>query len=79
VSWRADAVSPGVVRFATCRPGDANEDGRFDALDVVMALQSGRYMSGDPAGWSEGDWNGDGLFDQSDVMAALQSGGYLAT
>ena len=56
--------------------GDANEDGRFNQLDIVMALQGGKYMTGEPAGWSDGDWTGDGLFDQLDLVAALRSGAY---
>ena len=53
-------------------------DSRFDQLDLVLALQSGKYMTGQPAEFSEGDWNSDGSFDRLDVVFALQSGSYLA-
>ena len=76
-SWTAEGPSPGSVDFIVRLPGDANEDGRFNQLDIVMALQGGKYMTGEPADWSEGDWTGDGLFDQLDLVAALQSGAYL--
>ncbi len=57
---------------------DSNSDGRFDQLDLVLALQSGKYMTGQPAEFSEGDWNSDGSFDTLDVVFALRSDGYLA-
>ena len=57
--------------------GDANLDRRYDQLDIVNVLQSAKYLTGQPATWSEGDWTGDGLFDQLDIVAALQSGHYL--
>ena len=71
--------------------GDANQDGSFDELDVLTVLQAGKYMSSEPADWSEGDWNGapggsvddkippsgNGRFDQLDIIAALSAGTYL--
>ena len=57
--------------------GDATQDGRFDADDLVQVLASARYLTGEPASFEEGDWNGDGLFDQFDIVNALQRGGYL--
>ena len=57
--------------------GDANRDGEFNQLDIVAVLQSAKYLTGEPATWSEGDWNNDGLFDQADIVAALQAGNYL--
>lgn len=59
----------GVPRLA----GDANLDGQFDQLDLVDVLQAGKFMTGQPASWSEGDWNGDERFDQLDLVLALQS------
>lgn len=56
---------------------DANGDFRFDQLDLVQVLISAKYLTGQPATWSEGDWNGDGVFDQMDAVAALQTGNYL--
>ena len=59
------------------RPGDANLDERFDQRDIVQILQSGKYLTGEPAKWTEGDWNGDGEFDQLDIVTALLGGNYL--
>jgi hypothetical protein len=57
--------------------GDANQDGQFDQFDLIRVLQADKYLSGEPADWSQGDWNGDGRFDQRDIIAALQTGNYL--
>ena len=75
-SWVGRTPSPGAVDFVTSLPGDANADGLFNQLDIVQVLQAGKYLTGQPAAWSEGDWNGDGRFDTLDLVAALQSGGY---
>ena len=60
------------------RAGDSNADRQFDQLDIVLALQGNRYLSGQPATFAEGDWNRDGVFDQADIVSALQTGNYLA-
>ena len=69
--------------------GDANQDLAFDQLDIVSVSQAGKYLTGQPATWSQGDWNGapggspgsppagDGVFDQRDIVAALSAGIYL--
>jgi hypothetical protein len=57
--------------------GDANRDQGFDQLDIVQVLQTAKYLTGEPATWSEGDWNGDGVFDQGDIVAALATGNYM--
>jgi hypothetical protein len=57
--------------------GGANYAGTFDQLDIRNVLQSGKYLTGEPADWSEGDWNGDGQFNQKDIVFALQSGDFL--
>lgn len=69
--------------------GDANQDLRFDQLDVVMVQIAAKYLTGQAATWGEGDWNGapggsvgnapagDGRFNQSDIVAALAPGHYL--
>lgn len=59
------------------RAGDTDRDLDFDQVDLVLALQAAKYMTGEPATWEEGDWNDDGLFDQLDVIAALQTENYL--
>ena len=76
-SWTAGVASPGAVDFVLRAPGDANEDGQFNQLDIVRVLQAGRFLAGESAVWDEGDWNDDGRFNQLDVVAALQSGTYL--
>jgi hypothetical protein len=75
-SWTARPPTPGVVDFFTRRPGDANDDGRFDQLDVQLVLQGAKYLTSQRATWAEGDWTGDGLFDQRDIAVALSTGKY---
>ena len=58
-------------------PGDANLDGVFDQFDLVEILQSNKYLTGEPARWSEGDWNFDGVFDTQDIVMVLQLSHYL--
>lgn len=58
-------------------PGDSNQDGVFDQLDIRNVLEAGKYLTGEPADWSEGDWNADGRFDQKDLVEALAAGNYL--
>lgn len=57
--------------------GDANRDGEFDQLDIVLVQQAAKYLTGEPATWSEGDWNNDGVFNQLDIVAAQQAAVYL--
>ena len=69
--------------------GDADQDLDFDQLDLVLVQQGAKYLTNEPATWSEGDWNGapggqpgspptgDGLFNQLDIIAALAPGHYL--
>lgn len=69
--------------------GDANQDLKFDQLDLVQVQIAAKYMTGQPATWGEGDWEGapgghvgdppagNGLFDQLDIIAALAAGTYL--
>jgi hypothetical protein len=64
------ATPPGAIA------GDSNGDGVFNQHDIVQVLQAGKYLTDQPASWSDGDWNRDGLFDQLDIVAALQSGKY---
>ena len=75
-----------VVRGQDCSrlpAGDADMDLDFDQLDLVLAMQTGKYLTGEPVTWGEGDWNGapggrpgnppigDGQFNQLDVIAAV--------
>jgi hypothetical protein len=78
ISWVGASPSPGRVDFVVRRAGDANDDGQFDQTDVLRVLQSGRYLTGEPALWSDGDWNGDSQFDQLDIVTALQEGHFRA-
>ena len=50
--------------------GDANEDRKFDPVDLVVILQAGKYLTGQPALWREGDWNLDGQFNPLDIILA---------
>ena len=38
--------------------GDSDMDLDADQLDLVQALQAGKYLTGAPATWGEGDWDG---------------------
>jgi hypothetical protein len=74
-AWTASKPTPGSAEFtATPDRGDANGDGLFDAQDIELVRQAGKYMSGQPSTFEEGDWNEDGVFDQRDIVAALQTG-----
>ena len=64
-------------RIPTAQAGDSNRDQQFDQVDIIMALRAGKYLTREPANWSEGDWNGDGVFDNLDIVSALQTGSYL--
>lgn len=78
-NWRPSVTrggSPGTAEPFIPQPGDANYDQRFNQMDLVLALQGGRYLSGERATWGQGDWNGDGVFDPLDVIAAMQTGAY---
>jgi hypothetical protein len=74
ISWTARQPSPGTVDFFLRVPGDADDDGVLSASDVQQVLSAGRYLSDQPATWSQGDWTGDGRFDQRDIVLALQKG-----
>ena len=58
--------------------GDANFDGEFNSVDLVLVFQAGEYEDNAPlnSGWATGDWNSDGEFTSSDFVAAFQDGGY---
>lgn len=71
-------------------PGDADQNLKYDKLDLVQVLQRGKYLTGQPATWGDGDWDGgpggspgnppdgDGRFDPKDIVASLMwSPGYL--
>lgn len=56
--------------------GDANLDGEFSSADFVAVFTSGKFETGQAAGWAEGDWNGDGVFGSGDFVAAFTDGGF---
>lgn len=58
--------------------GDANLDGLFNSVDLVVVFQVGRYENDVTLdeSWQSGDWNGDGRFDSTDLVLAFQDGGY---
>ena len=74
-SWRPSVAlggSPAAGEPFPLVAGDANRDGQFSAPDIVLVLQSAKYLTNEDALWSEGDWNGDGVFDPWDLVEALK-------
>lgn len=56
---------------------ETKDNGRvLSATDLAQVLSGGKYLSGEPATWSDGDWTGDGVFNQRDIVMALESGGF---
>ena len=77
---RPTDTNPGEIRENTIPEfvaGDANQDGQFNQLDIINILQTGKYLTGKDADWSDGDFDGNGVFNQLDIIAALQTGNYL--
>jgi hypothetical protein len=60
-------IEPHEVLNPCLLPGNANRDSRFDQRDVIQLLQSGKYVSGEDAVWSDGDFVGEGMFDSADL------------
>ena len=58
-------------------PGDANEDCHFDQADFILAMEGGKFETGEEASWSEGDWSGDGIFTSVDFVVVFAAGNYL--
>jgi hypothetical protein len=70
--------------------GDADQDLKFDPIDLVRVQVAAKYLSGAVATWGEGDWDGapggspgnpprgDGFFNQFDILAALSANHYLS-
>jgi hypothetical protein len=78
-TWRPSprvGGTPGRSELLPPGPGDSDRDGTFDRTDLALALEAGRYLTGEPASWAEGDWNDDGIFDQADIVAALKAGAF---
>jgi hypothetical protein len=72
-------TGPGMLVHKNRLIGDANDDGRFDQLDIVQLLQAGEYedrISGNST-YEEGDFDGDGDFTALDIVFAQQAGTYL--
>jgi ELWxxDGT repeat protein len=67
------------VRWIT-RPGDSNNDGKFNSSDLVKVFVANEYedvIVGNST-FEEGDWNGDGDFDSSDLVYVFQLRTYVA-
>ncbi|MCA9169652.1 MAG: VCBS repeat-containing protein [Planctomycetales bacterium] len=58
--------------------GDSNDDGIFDAADLILVFQAGEYLDGIAGNstFAEGDWNLDGDFTSADIVLAFQAGTY---
>ena len=56
--------------------GDSNLDSAFNSQDFVQVFQTGKYETGQNAGWAEGDWDANGRFDSADFITAFTDGGY---
>jgi hypothetical protein len=56
--------------------GDANLDLEFNSSDMVQIFATGKYETGEDAGWAEGDWDANLEFNSSDMVAAFADGGY---
>jgi hypothetical protein len=76
-AWAANDPSPGTIPDFVPLPGDSNRDRQFDQNDIVLVLQAGKYVTGQPATFEQGDWNRDQVFNQLDIVAALQLGHYM--
>ena len=57
--------------------GDADMNLVFDDQDFVAVFVSGKYLTGQDAGWADGDWDGNGVFTEQDLVAVFTAGGYL--
>jgi hypothetical protein len=53
--------------------GDADLNNSFDQFDLIIALQGGKYLTGEAVTWRLGDWNGDGVFNQFDIITVQQT------
>ncbi len=42
----------------------------------MQVFQTGKYETGNTAGWAEGNWNTDRVFDSNDMIVAFVDGGY---
>ena len=69
--WQSSQSLGGSPGRAADVLGDSNHDGVFDALDLSMVVQAGKYRMNMPATWEEGDWDGDGFFSTADIILAL--------
>jgi hypothetical protein len=76
-AWTANTPSPGRADLVLRELGDVNDDGQFSMADLTMVQHAGKYLTDQPASFTEGDWNGDGLFNQLDIVFALQEGRFF--
>jgi len=60
-----------VADLLQAAPGDANGDRQVDAGDIEAILAANKFMTGQPADWSDGDFTGDGFVDAGDIEAIL--------
>jgi hypothetical protein len=76
-NWQASKESGGSPGRGEIREGSRSRttgNHELTRLQIVGALQAGKYLTAEKATSEEGDWNGDGLFDQLDIIVALAGG-----
>ena len=71
ISRTALSHTPAVIEFAA---GDANEDFRVDAADMIQILRNGWYRRDTDATWSDGDFDADGDVDAHDLDSISEAG-----
>ena len=58
---------------AVLQAGDADQDLKFDQLDLVQVLVAAMFLTGQPATWGEGDWNGAPVANPGIHLSAMSS------
>ena len=73
-----DGQWSGPISLTPSVPGDANDDGIFDSLDLAFVFAIGEYQDdiARNSSFADGDWDGDGEFTSEDIVWAFRHGGY---
>ena len=67
--------TPAVIEFAA---GDANEDFRVDAADLIQIMRNGWFQGDIGATWNDGDFDADGDVDADDLAKISEAGNFDA-